>query len=122
VQIAEMCRTHGIEQILCEIEPACWRSYTGEDGKPATLKPDLFAILANDSYEDIWFVEIDMATQSPCVILDKCARYGQYYRDCEIKKQYGIYPYVVFIVPNEKRKERLQAVIAESKQLRFKNI
>ncbi|MDR2559146.1 MAG: DNA (cytosine-5-)-methyltransferase [Oscillospiraceae bacterium] len=42
VQLTEICRRNQLELIKTETEPNCWRSYNGEDGKPASMKPDMF--------------------------------------------------------------------------------
>lgn len=71
------------------------------------MKPDLFAITLCDSYEDRWFFEIDLATESPIKIIEKCQRYHQYYRSGLEQKQYGVFPLVVWIVPDGARKESI---------------
>ena len=122
VQIAEICDKYHLNLIKVEIEPVCWRGYIGEDGKPATLKPDLFTVIAGKEYEDSWFIEIDLSTESPCIILDKCQRYTHYYKSGLEQKQSGVFPLVVWIVPSTSRKENLQRNIAECKELHPKNI
>ena len=72
LQLIETCRNNKMELIKTEFEPKCWRGYTDIDSKPATLKPDLFAITASGDYEDFWFIEVDLSTEAPGKILDKC--------------------------------------------------
>jgi len=87
-------------------EPYCWRPY-GSVGKIVSLKPDLFAITLCDKYEDRWFFEIDLATESPVKIIEKCRRYHQYYRSGLEQEQYGVFPLVVWIVPDDTRKSSI---------------
>ncbi len=51
-----------------------------QHGKIISLKPDLFAATKSDGYEDRWFIEIDLSTESPSTIIGKCDRYRDYYR------------------------------------------
>jgi hypothetical protein len=122
VQLTEICRKRRITLNKAELEPACWRSYTDDDGKPASLKPDMFAVTDNGDYEDNWFIEVDLATESPSVVLEKCKRYTRYYKSGSEQKQSGVFPLVVWIVPSLTRKDTLQRHIADSKEVRPKNI
>lgn len=111
VQLIEVCRQHSLNVVKTELEPGCWRSYTGEDGKPASMKPDMFAITGNDEFEDCWFFEIDMNTESPSVVAEKCRRYTLYYKSGIEQEQNGVFPLVVWIAFSDKRKNRLQQCI-----------
>ena len=51
-----------------EVEPACWRRYTGSGGAPEILRPDLYVVTASGDFEDCWFLEIDRGTESPAAI------------------------------------------------------
>ena len=122
VQVMEICKKHGLEHVKTEIEPTCWRSHVGENGKAAHLKPDLFSIVATGDFEDNWFIEIDLATESYPVVLEKCRRYAHYYKTGIEQKAYGVFPLVVWIVPSLARKEGLQRNLAASRELHPKNI
>ena len=78
------------------------------------LKPDMFAITRCDDYEDRWFIEIDLATESPQKIIDKCERYRDYYRSGTEQKEFGVFPLVLWIVPDEKRKAALHEHIRKT--------
>jgi hypothetical protein len=122
LQLTEICRDNGMELTKIEFEPKCWRGYTDTDSRPATLKPDLFAVTASVDYEDHYFIEIDLATEAPSVVLDKCQRYARYYRGGTEQKKSGVFPFVVWIVPSVSRKESLQRNIAGCKSLNPKSI
>ena len=70
-------------------------------------KPDLFAVTVSGAYEDRWFVEVDLATESPAKVIEKCQRYHAYYRTGLEQEESGVFPLTVWIVPTNERKERL---------------
>ena len=59
LQLIEICASQKLELIKAELEPVCWRRYT-EDGSSTILKPDLFSVTAAGTYEDAWFLEMDL--------------------------------------------------------------
>ncbi|MDR1704199.1 MAG: replication-relaxation family protein [Clostridiales bacterium] len=117
LQLTEICKCRGLELVKAEMEPACWRGYTGEDGKPASMKPDMFAVTANGDYEDSWFIEVDMNTESPSVVLDKCRRYVCYCKSGIEQKTHGVFPLVVWLVGSESRKSKLIQYITDCREM-----
>jgi len=117
IQLTEICRSRHPELVKTETEPDCWRSYIGEDGKPATMKPDMFAVTINGEYQDNWFIEVDMNTESPNKVVDKCLRYIRYYRSGIEQKNHGVFPLVVWLVYNENRKAKLRQYIADCREM-----
>ena len=91
-------------------EPECWRPYS-ERGTHITLKPDLYAVTVSGEYEDRWFFEVDLDTESPAKVIEKCQRYHQYYRTGLEQKAAGVFPLTVWIVPDTGRRDRLAAAI-----------
>ncbi len=117
-QLHEICRdTTTLSHI--SVEPECWRPYRGR-GKVIQLKPDLFAITKTDGYEDRWFIEMDLDTESANVISTKCDRYRDYYKANIEQRNSGVFPVVLWIVPTIKRKEKLQEVIKASQKTALK--
>ena len=110
VQLFEICAGDGLSLVEAELEPSCWRDYNHK-GTMTTLKPDLFAIANCGKFEDRYFFEMDLNTESPAVILEKCHRYHMYYQSSLEQKQYGIFPLTVWIVQDAARKESLTAHI-----------
>lgn len=106
IQLTELCRRHKMELISLQSEPECWRSYS-ERGICLSLKPDLYAATVSDEYEDRWFMEIDLDTESPAKVIDKCKRYHQYYRSGLEQKESGVFPLTVWLVPDTARKQHL---------------
>jgi hypothetical protein len=107
VRLTEICRKKGMYLTEAQNEPYCWRPYNSA-GKIISLKPDLFAITMCDKYEDRWFFEIDLATESPIKVIEKCHRYLQYYRSGFEQVQYRVFPLVVWIAPDAARKSSIE--------------
>lgn len=107
IRLTEISRNKGMHLKFIQNEPHCWRPYSSS-GKIVSLKPDLYAITICDEYEDRWFFEIDLDTESPIKIIEKCQRYYQYYRSGIEQNEYGVFPLVVWIVPDAGRKNSLE--------------
>lgn len=99
--------------LTLETEPENWRKYMGLGGAVKYMKPDLFAVTASGEYEDYYYLELDMATESPAVVLRKCEQYIAYRNTGGAQREHGIYPFVVWLVPDEKRKHSLQRHISD---------
>lgn len=112
VRLTEVCRDGKMELTDLQPEPECWRAYS-EYGTHLALKPDLFAAIVSGEYEDRYFIEIDLDTESPAKVVEKCRKYHQYYRSGLEQKESGLFPLTVWVVPGEARKERLTAHIRE---------
>ena len=108
--MAGICREDGLSLVSIELEPQCWREYS-HAGKVLTLKPDLAATTVCGNYEDRWFFEVDLSTEAPVKILEKCQRYHQYYRSGLEQKRHGVFPLTAWIVPDKNRKETLTSHI-----------
>jgi len=113
LQIVEICACRSLELRMAQIEPECWRPHPASGGKTAVLKPDLFAVTINGEYADSWFVEIDLATEPYTAVLEKCGRYLRYYQTGAEQKRHGGFPQVVWVVPDEKRKNSIQERISD---------
>jgi len=107
----------GISLARAEFEPVCWRDFNKD-----TLKPDLFAITSDGEYEDYWFFEVDLATEAPQRIVAKCGQYQSYYLAGEEQNRYGLFPKVVWLARNGKRRASIQSHIAENRELQHKNL
>jgi len=111
---------HGMDGVALtdiQFEPHCWRSYNGN-----TLKPDLYAVTSDGEYEDLWFFEIDLATEAPSRVVSKCEQYQAYYCSGTEQARHGIFPKVVWIVPSAKRKVALQSHIRQSVNITHKHL
>jgi len=104
------------------VEPRTWRSFPGLSGGGAeVLKPDMFAITAVSKvaeFEDHWFVEIDRGTESIPTLLKQCDRYEAYRRSGQAQVDHGVFPIVVWIVPDERRVVKVRERIGRTRSLR----
>lgn len=107
VQITEICRMSPDMSVLSlQVEPECWRGYQ-RDGRTQSLRSDLFAETVSGQFTDRWFIEIDLGTESPNDIIEKCRRYHHYYLTNREQDQGKVFPVVLWIVPTEERKGKL---------------
>lgn len=112
IQLMEICQEHALELNALELEPECWRSYGGY-GTMLSLKPDLYAVATSSEFEDRFFFEIDLSTESPSKVVEKCKKYHDYYRSNIEQQESGVFPLTVWIVPGDARKASLIAHIRE---------
>jgi hypothetical protein len=103
IQLTEICDGKDLTLIKAEMEPDCWRSYSHK-GHLTALRPDMFTVTICGEYEDRWFVEVDLNTEAPITVVEKCRRYHDYYRSGLEQKEHEVFPLTVWIVPDEARK------------------
>jgi hypothetical protein len=111
IQLRELDRRDELELVALEAEPACWRSFLAPHGGRSWLKPDLFAITASGEYEDHWFIEVDRATEHPGVVVRKAAVYQRYAATGAHQAEYGLFPAVLWVVPDERRQRALTSAL-----------
>lgn len=103
-------------QVVAQGEPACWRRYLDPHGNTVTLKPDLAVTVTSEAYVDRYFIEVDRATENPARVIRKCWQYVQYRRSGTEQGQHGVFPAVIWLVPNEQRKQQIvRNLIVEAK-------
>ena len=107
-------RRGDVELLSVKTEPMCWRRFLGVGGAREILKPDLYAITASGDYEDHWFLEIDRATESLPTVLRKCGQYERYRRTGQAQADGGVFPRVVWLVPDERRQRQLRDGLARA--------
>jgi hypothetical protein len=84
-------------------EPACWRTFSGPGGGRITLKPDAEVVMRSGGFEDWWFIEVDRGTESRPTLARKLDRYVRYWQSGQQQAQSGVFPKVLWIVPDEAR-------------------
>lgn len=109
-RIAETAGT--LELVDYQTEPDCWRSFQPGLGGVETLKPDLYMVTATSQTELVWFIEIDLGTESGGAIGRKCRTYHDYWTTGTEQHQIGVFPKVLWTTPSERRREFLQRTIA----------
>jgi hypothetical protein len=115
--LIEAQRAKRLELLDVQIEPAAWRGYTGPTGTPITLKPDLYAVTATGDYEDHWFMEVDRATESIPTLIKQCRQYETYRRSGAEQADSGLFPLVLWVVPDEPRAAKLRQALDASRDL-----
>lgn len=106
IQFIEICRDHEPQITAMQLEPECWRTYSSV-GVSLSLKPDLYVAATTEEYEDRYFIEVDLDTESPAKIIEKCRKYHAYYRSGLEQEESEMFPLTVWIVPDIARKEKL---------------
>ncbi|AQP47281.1 hypothetical protein BW730_06965 [Tessaracoccus aquimaris] len=101
--------THGLD-VSVQIEPLSWRRFSGIGGEARLVRPDLAAALQGadhqGSYEDRWFVEVDMGTESIPTLLTKCRLYMDYYRSGIEQDSHGSFPRALWVMHGPRARQR----------------
>jgi len=120
--VAELCvRLHEatwdgtLELLRFEAEPTCWRTYTGLGGGRMVLKPDAFVLLAAGDFEHLSFVEVDRSTEGTATIKRKLAAYENYLATGQEQSRHDVFPQVVFLVPDERRRRTIEKIIRSTR-------
>lgn len=111
VTLIEQANAGRYELLELETEPACWRTFTGSGATIITLKPDLLAVTANSTTETHSFIEIDLGTEHLPAVLRKCRTYQRYHATGTEETSRGLFPAVVWIIPDAARATKLRTAI-----------
>jgi Replication-relaxation len=110
-----------IEFLEFETEPNCWRDFAGPGGYVRVLKPDAYVVTACGEWEDRWLIEVDRATESRARLRTKLLTHTAYYQSGREQAQSGIFPLVLWVVPDTARRDVVLEVVsslpAEHRQL-----
>lgn len=106
-----------IELVALQGEPRSWRMLPGQRARVGSLRPDLHVRLRSGTIELSWFVEVDLGTTHLPALLRKCALYESYYRSGVEQAEHGVFPRVLWVVPNDRRLARVRDAIVCSRQL-----
>lgn len=107
----------GGELLRLQGEPTCWRRFLRPAGQRDILKPDFYAVTTSGQYEDHWFIEVDRATESLPTLLRKCQQYQDYRRSGREQERLGIFPKVLWLVPDQLRADKLRRAIEAASDL-----
>lgn len=119
VAFEQAARRGDFELLTVQTEPDCWRDHPGQLGAVSTLKPDLYLVTADGDFEDHWFLEIDMGTESPSALRRKLDAYRRYRSSGIEQHQSGVFPRVVWIVPDDRRRAVLAPLIRTDEHALF---
>lgn len=108
----ELTRTDALRLNRLEVEAAAWRSFLSPHDTTTILKPDLYVTLSSPEYDDHWYIEVDRGTESVApVLLYKCRTYAVYKATGRAQAEHGVFPRVLWVVPTQRRVDRLTATI-----------
>lgn len=110
VRLAELERDGAFELLAFEGEPECWRPFS-RMGAPVILKPDAFVRLGFEDEEAWFFIEVDRGTESPRTLETKGEVYRTYWESGEEQERNGVFPRVLWLVPNETRLAELEGAL-----------
>ena len=99
---------------LVQTEPQCWRHSIGAYGVRLTLRPDLYAEISSSEFVDMWFIEVDLATEHMPAIVKKAAAYEQYRRTGREQADRGAFPRVLWVAPTQQRADAIRRAIAQA--------
>ena len=108
---------NGVHRVSVQCEPDCWRRYTGQAGEPRWLQPDLAAVITTIHFEDRWFLEVDLGTESLATLLRKCGQYESYRASGIEQNDHGAFPLVLWVFTKAERADRFRAAVLRSPRL-----
>jgi hypothetical protein len=111
VQLRQLEREGRTELEHFDAEPVCWRPFHGLGGGREMLKPDAYVVTATSDYTDSWFIEMDRSTEPTTRIADKLKAYSRYRQSGREQANRGVFPLVLFVVPDERRRRQLSTVV-----------
>lgn len=111
--IEEAVRQEADTEATVALEPDCWRTALSPSGQVQVLRPDLAVTITSPAYEDRYLMEVDRATENPGRVIATCWRY-QEHQAASSQASDGVFPLVVWLVPTDRRRHRLERAIAHS--------
>jgi len=112
--IEEVVRQEADTEAAVALEPECWRTRLGPSGQVQVLRPDLAVTVTSPAYEDRYLIEVDRATENPGRVIATCWRYQEHQAASSQASDGDVFPLVVWLVPNDRRRHRLERAIAHS--------
>ena len=112
--IEEAVRQEADTEAMVALEPDCWRTALSPSGQPQVLRPDLAVTITSPAYEDRYLVEVDRATENPGRVIATCWRYQEHQATSAQVSDGVVFPLVVWLVPTDRRRHRLERAIAHS--------
>ena len=112
--IEEAVRQEADTEVAVALEPECWRTHLGPSGQVQVLRPDLAVTITSPAYEDRYLMEVDRATENPGRVIATCWRYQEHQATSAQVSDGVVFPLVVWLVPTDRRRHRLERAIAHS--------
>jgi hypothetical protein len=96
-----------LQELHIETEPTCWRPL--DDGTASILKPDLYVSVVLADEELLAFLEFDNDTEHAAALDRKTALYRAHYRSGREQQAEGVFPEVLWLATDERRRQQLRA-------------
>lgn len=112
--IEEAVRQEADTEAAVALEPDCWRTALSPSGQVQVLRPDLAVTITSPSYEDRYLMEVDRSTENPGRVIATCWRYQEHQATSVQASDGSVFPLVVWLVPTDRRRHRLERAIAHS--------
>ena len=112
--IEEAVRQEADTEAAVALEPECWRTALSPSGQVQVLRPDLAVTVTSPAYEDRYLIEVDRATENPGRVIATCWRYQEHQATSAQASDGDVFPLVVWLVPSDRRRHRLERAIAHS--------
>ena len=112
--IEEAVRQEADTEAAVALEPECWRTALSPSGQVQVLRPDLAVTITSPAYEDRYLMEVDRATENPGRVIATCWRYQEHQATSAQDSDGDVFPLVVWLVPSDRRRHRLERAIAHS--------
>jgi hypothetical protein len=110
-QLRETESSGALDLIEFDAEPAAWR-WDDNSGVP-NVKPDAYVSVGVERFEELRFIEVDLATESRAVIRRKAKAYVDYWESGAEQQTHGVVPSVLFLAETTERVDVLVKVLAE---------
>jgi hypothetical protein len=110
VALRQAERAGRVEILGFDTEPACWRRYTRLGGATGVLKPDAYARLGVGEFEDSFLIEVDLASERRGQLVRQHHAYREYFRSGVEQTKTGVFPGVLWIVPDTQRQALLMDI------------
>jgi hypothetical protein len=115
IALVRAAKSDALELVTVQVEPGSWRRFLGLGAQSRLLRPDLAVITAQGDYEDHWFIEVDLGTEHPPTVVRKCHLYEDYRRSGIEQDVHGLFPRVLWVVPDPMRADKLTTAITEAR-------
>jgi hypothetical protein len=103
VRLRQVERAGRVELLDFDAEPACWRRFARLGGAAGVLKPDAFVRLGVGEFEDSFFIEVDLGSERRGQLTRQHHAYREHFRAGVEQAKHGVFPGVLWIVPDERR-------------------
>ncbi len=103
VRLHQAERDGQVELLAFDAEPACWRRFARLGGAAGVLKPDAYIRLGVAEFEDSFFIEVDLGSERRGQLTRQHHAYREYFRAGVEQTNTGVFPGVLWIVPDTQR-------------------